>query len=56
LRHAFAINLLLAGVSIESVAVLLGHRSIRITEKHYSQWVKGRQEKLNEDVRKAWVA
>ncbi len=56
LRHTFAVNLLLAGVSIESVAVLLGHRSIRITEKHYSQWVKGRQEKLNEDVRKAWVA
>jgi hypothetical protein len=26
----------------------------RITERHYSAWVAGRQERLEADVRKAW--
>ena len=32
-RHSFAIDLLLAGVPLERVAVLLGHQSVRVTEK-----------------------
>jgi integrase len=55
LRHTFAVNLLQAGVSIESVTVLLGHRSIRITERHYGAWVQYRQDKLAADVRKTWA-
>src|SRR4030095_9294328 len=31
-----------------------GHSSERITEKHCSAWIKGRQEKLEADVRSAW--
>jgi integrase/recombinase XerD len=54
LRHTFSVNLLQAGVSIESVAALLGHRSIRITERHYAPWVQERQNKLELDVKKAW--
>jgi integrase/recombinase XerD len=54
LRHTFSVNLLQAGVSIESVATLLGHRSIRITERHYAAWVQERQNKLELDVQKAW--
>ena len=42
------------GVPIEDVSVLLGHSSIKITERHYSPWVKARQEKLEVAVRKAW--
>jgi len=56
LRHTFSVNLLQAGVSIESVAALLGHRSIRITERHYAAWVQERQNKLELDVQKAWHA
>lgn len=56
LRHTFSVNLLQAGVSIESVAALLGHHSIRVTERHYSAWVQSRQDKLEADVRKAWHA
>jgi integrase len=26
------------GVSIENVSVLLGHSSVRITERHYKPW------------------
>jgi len=53
-RHTFAIELLLAGVPIERVSVLLGHSSTRITEKHYSAWVRARQEQLEADVRRSW--
>ena len=53
-RDTFAVELLLAGVSIEHVSVLLGHASVRITEKHYAPWVRTRQEKLEEDVLKSW--
>jgi len=34
-RDTFAVELLLPGTPIERVSVLLGHRSVRITEKHY---------------------
>jgi len=46
-RDTFACSLLQAGVSIQDVSVLLGHRSIKITEKHYSPWVKSRQDALD---------
>jgi len=55
-RHTFAVELLLAGVPIERVSVLLGHSSTRITEKHYSAWVRARQEQLEADVRQSWGA
>ncbi len=32
----------------------LGHRSIKVTEKHYSPWVRARQEQLEADVRRTW--
>ena len=54
LRDTFAVELLLAGVPIERVSVLLGHQSVRVTEKHYNPWVRSRQEQLEADVRNAW--
>lgn len=36
LRDTFAVELLLAGFPLERVAVLLGHQSIKITEKPYA--------------------
>lgn len=53
-RDTFAVELLLAGVPIEHVSILLGHASIRITERRYAPWVKRRQEKLEEEVSRAW--
>jgi integrase len=53
-RHTFACELLTAGAPLTSVAQLLGHSSEKITEKHYSAWVAGRQARLEADVRKAW--
>jgi site-specific recombinase XerD len=54
LRDTFAVEMLLAGVSLEQVSILLGHSSVKITERHYLPWVKARQEQLEQSVRKAW--
>lgn len=54
-RHTFAVELLLAGVPIERMSVLLGHSSTRVTENHYSAWVRARQEQLEADVRQSWT-
>jgi integrase len=53
-RDTFAVSLLLKGVSLDSVSRLLGHSSIRVTEKHYSPWVKARQAVLEAEVRRTW--
>ncbi|SRR6266851_2409838 len=55
-RDTFAVELLLAGVPIERVSILLGHQSVRITEKHYNPWVRSRQEQLEADVRNTWAS
>ena len=53
-RDTFAVELLLSGVPMERVSVLLGHSSLRVTEKHYAPWVRSRQEQLEADVKRSW--
>ncbi len=53
-RHTFATDLLARGIPIEDVSVLLGHRSVRITDAYYSHWVKARRERLEKRVRELW--
>lgn len=53
-RDTFSVRLLEKGVSLETVSILLGHASIRVTEKHYAAYVKSRQIALEAEVRKAW--
>lgn len=55
LRDTFAVDLLEKGVPLEEVSKLLGHESIKTTEKHYSKWVKGRQDRLNQLVIATWA-
>jgi integrase len=50
-RH-YAVELLKNGVPMEEVSIMLGHSSIRITEKHYASWVQARQEILKAHVAK----
>jgi integrase/recombinase XerD len=54
LRDTFAVDLLEKGVPLEEVSKLLGHESIKTTEKHYSKWMKGRQDRLDELVVGTW--
>ena len=53
-RDTFAVELLLAGVPIERVSILLGHESVRTTERNYAPWVRSRQEQLEADLTRAW--
>jgi integrase/recombinase XerD len=54
-RDTFAVELLLAGVPIDQVSILLGHSSVKVTEKHYAPFVKARQEQLAQSARMAWA-
>lgn len=54
LRDTFAVSLLEKGVPLDHVAILLGHSSVRITEKHYAPWVRSRQQRLEELVKASW--
>ena len=56
LRDTFAVDLLQKGVPMEEVSKLLGHTSIRTTEKHYARWVQGRQDRLDSLVMGTWAA
>ncbi len=53
-RDTFAVELLLAGVPLDQVSLLLGHSSIKVTEKHYAPFVKARQQQLEQSARMAW--
>jgi integrase/recombinase XerD len=54
LRDTFAVEMLLSGVPIDQVSKMLGHSSIRITEKSYLPWSFARQEQLDQSVIKSW--
>ncbi len=53
-RDTFAVELLLAGVPIDQVSLLLGHSSVKVTERHYAPFVKARQEQLERSVKLSW--
>lgn len=53
-RDTFAVELLTKGVPLENVSVLLGHSSIKVTERHYRPWVRSLQRLLEEQVTAAW--
>jgi integrase/recombinase XerD len=55
LRHTLATDLLAQGVSLQTVATLLAHSSTKMTEKRYSHWIKGRQDKMENELKNAWT-
>jgi integrase len=55
LRDTFAVENLLAGIPIDQVSILLGHSSVKITEKHYAPFVHARQQQIISAVSGAWV-
>jgi integrase/recombinase XerD len=54
LRDTAACSWLTAGIPMEEVSKLLGHTSIKTTEKHYSAWAQARQDRLDSLVVAAW--
>jgi integrase len=55
LRDTFAVECLLAGMSLQDVSLYLGHSSIKTTEKHYAPFVKARQEQMVRNMKTAWL-
>lgn len=53
-RDTLAVESLLAGVPIERISILLGHSSVKITERHYAPWVHARQAQLEADLERVW--
>jgi integrase/recombinase XerD len=54
-RDTFAVESLVAGMRVEEVSMLLGHKSVKVTEKHYLPWVRARQTTLTESAKMAWA-
>jgi integrase len=55
LRDTFAVDLLVRGVPLDQVSILLGHSSVKVTEKHYLAFVAARRQQIAEAVRRAWA-
>ena len=55
LRDTFAVESLLSGMRLEEVSTILGHSSVKITERHYMPWVRARQASLNQSVMASWI-
>jgi integrase/recombinase XerD len=51
-RDTFSVELLKTGASLRTVQLLLGHTSIKTTEKHYAPWVQDFQKQLDEATSK----
>jgi site-specific recombinase XerD len=53
-RDTFAINCLKNSATLEQVQHMLGHKSIRTTEKHYGHWSTARHEHLHDQMEQIW--
>jgi integrase/recombinase XerD len=47
LRDTFAVDMLAKGLPLQEVSRLLGHESIKTTERYYAKWVPERQDRLD---------
>ncbi|MGC1784765.1 MAG: site-specific integrase [Acidobacteriaceae bacterium] len=55
LRDTFAVNHLEHGVELADVSSMLGHKNTAITEKYYSPWTAGRQNRIEEIMRRSYA-
>jgi integrase len=54
-RHTFAKRWRMADVPVGTVAKLLGHGRVAVTEQHYSRWIPERQAAIDVVVRDSWA-
>jgi integrase len=53
-RDTAAVGWLLARLTIDEVATLLGHSNTRVTEQSYLPWVRERQVRLEDKLKASW--
>lgn len=54
LRNSFAVDLLEKGLPLETVSLLLGHKSVTTTEKYYADFSRGYMDRIEANVRRIW--
>jgi integrase len=54
-RDTWAVESLLNNMDIRDVAEVLGHQSVKTTERHYTPWVRARQTHLNNAMMESMV-
>jgi len=54
-RHTFAAEHLLAGMDIKLLSILLGHKSVQVTEQHYAKFNAARMAQAEEAVKQSWL-
>ena len=47
-RHGFAMNYLNFGAELKGVSTMMGHTSIKTTERHYAKWINGPLRELHQ--------
>ncbi len=55
LRDSFSVDLLTKVVPLQTVSILLGHKSVKTTERHYAPFVKASQDALDAAVKGTWA-
>lgn len=53
-RDTLAVDMLLAGILIELVSVILGHSSVKVTEKYHAPKLRARPTQVEDDSRCYW--
>lgn len=56
LRDTYAVQKLLAGFSLDDLSRLLGHSSVKVTERYYAKWVASRKMRLERLVAETLAA
>ncbi|MGD0774841.1 MAG: tyrosine-type recombinase/integrase [Candidatus Solibacter sp.] len=54
LRNTFAVHLLEKGVPLETVSLMLGHKSVKTTELYYADFTKKYMDEAEAKLRKVW--
>jgi integrase len=55
LRNTFAVHLLEKGVPLETVSLMLGHQSVKTTERYYADFSRGYMDRAEDKLRKVWA-
>jgi integrase/recombinase XerD len=54
LRNTFAVDLLEKGIPLETVSLMLGHRSVAVTQAYYADYTTTFMDRAAQSVRDAW--
>ncbi len=48
------LNSFVKAIPIERISTLLGHASVKVTQRHYAPWTRALQEQTDSDLERTW--